>query len=85
MIRYIARKHIHAPLKKSSLGFHMVPYHLQYESRDFTVKNIDNPSAKKEINRKFFIKEFNPYLRSSVSENLSQDLKDFYSQKYSQR
>lgn len=85
MIRYIARNYIRVPIKKSSLGFHMIPYHVQYESRDFTVKKVDNPTAKKEINRKNYVKEFNPYLKSNVSENLDQSLKDFYKNNYSKR
>tara|TARA_B110000046_G_scaffold181373_1_gene213492 strand:+ start:133 stop:384 length:252 start_codon:yes stop_codon:yes gene_type:complete len=83
MIKQVCRNYNKIPSKKS-LGFHVIPYHSQYESRDFNTEKV-NLNIKNEINRKFFIKEFNPYLRSSVSENLSQSLKDFYSQKYSQR
>ena len=82
MIKQVCRNYNKIP--KKSLGFHVIPYHSQYESRDFNTGKV-NLNIKNEINRKFFIKEFNPYLRSSVSENLAQDLKDFYSQKYSQR
>lgn len=85
MIRYIARNYTRVPIKKPSLGFHMIPYHVQYESRDFTVKKVDNPTAKKEINRKNYVEKFNPYLKSNVSENLDQSLKDFYKNNYSKR
>lgn len=85
MIKQVRRTYMRIPFKKLPLGFHMIPYHSQYESRDFTVKKIDNPTAKKEINRKNYVKEFNPYLKSNVSENLDQNLKDFYDKKYNQR
>lgn len=85
MINQVCRAYTRIPFKKPPLGFHMIPYHVQYEPRDFTTKKIDNPTAKKEINRKNYVKEFNPYLKSNVSENLGQELKDFYSKKYNQR
>lgn len=85
MIKQIARKYTRVPFKKPPLGFHMIPYNDQYESRDFNFQKKDEPTALKEINRKNYIKEFNPYLRSNVSENLGEELKKFYSTKYSQR
>ena len=35
--------------------------------------------------REKYVKEFNPYLRSNVSENLDQKLAKFYREKYNQR
>jgi hypothetical protein len=85
MINQVCRTYIRVPFKKPPLGFHLIPYHVQYESRDFITKKIDNPTTKKEINRKNYVKEFNPYLKSNVSENLDQNLKDFYDKKYYRR
>ena len=85
MIKNITRSYNHIPIKKSSLGFHQIPYHLQYEYRDFTIKNEDKPTFNKELHRKNYVKAFNPYLRSNVSENLDQKLAKFYREKYSQR
>lgn len=85
IVNKIVRSYTRIPFKKGSLGFHMIPYHLQYESRDFNIKVIDNPTAKKEINRKKYIKSFNPYLRSNVSENLDQKLVKFYRNRYNKR
>lgn len=79
-IRYYNR----IPFKKGSLGFHMIPYHLQYETRDFN-KVVQKPSEKVLMNREKYIKEFNPYLKSNVSENLDQKLVDFYRNKYNKR
>lgn len=79
-IRYYNR----IPFKKGSLGFHMIPYHLQYETRDFN-KVVQKPSQKVLMNREKYIKEFNPYLKSNVSENLDQKLVDFYRNKYNKR
>ena len=70
---------------KPSLSFHKIPYHLQYESRDFTIKYEDKPTALKEMNREKYIKSFNPYLRSNVSENLDPKIADFYRKIYSKR
>tara|TARA_B100001287_G_C22331408_1_gene366397 strand:- start:225 stop:542 length:318 start_codon:yes stop_codon:yes gene_type:complete len=69
---------------KSALSFHKIPYHLQYETRDFNTK-AKEPSIKTLMNREKYIKSFNPYLRSNVSENLDQKLVDFYRYKYSNR
>ena len=85
MIKQVCKNYNRIPFKKNTLGFHTVPYHLQYESRDFTFKLVDHPTAKKEINRKNYIREFNPYLKSNVSENLDNKLADFYRYKYSKR
>ena len=79
------RNYTRIPFKKSSLGFHMIPYHLQYENRDFNIKIIDNPTAKKEINRRKYIENFNPYLCSNVSKKLDEKLIKFYKNKYNQR
>ena len=81
----IIRNYTRIPFKKNSMGFHTIPYHLQYETRDFNIKVVDNPTAKKEINRKKYIKNFNPYLKSNVSENLDQKLVKFYRNKYNKR
>ena len=70
--------------KKNLLGFHMIPYHLQYETRDFN-RIAQKPSVKTLMNREKYIKEFNPYLKSNVSENLENKLADFYRYKYSKR
>ena len=37
------------------------------------------------MNREKYIKEFNPYLKSNVSENLDKKLAKFYRYKYSKR
>ena len=70
---------------KPALSFHRIPYHLQYETRDFTIKYEDKPTALKEMNREKYIKSFNPYLRSNVSENLDPKIADFYRKIYSKR
>ena len=70
---------------KPSLSFHRIPYHLQYETRDFNTKNYDKPSDKTLMNREKYIKNFNPYLKSNVSENLDQSLVDFYRKIYNKR
>lgn len=85
MIKNIIRSYNRIPLKKNSLGFHQIPYHLQYECRDFTMKNEDKPTFKKEMYREKYVKAFNPYLRSNVSENLDDKLVKFYREKYNQR
>tara|TARA_B100001248_G_scaffold249199_1_gene222183 strand:+ start:655 stop:912 length:258 start_codon:yes stop_codon:yes gene_type:complete len=85
MIKQVCKNYNRIFFKKNTLGFHTVPYHLQYESRDFIFKLVDQPTAKKEINRKNYIREFNPYLKSNVSENLDNKLADFYRYKYSKR
>ena len=84
MSKIITRSYNRIPFKKGSLGFHMIPYHLQYETRDFN-KVAQKPSEKVLMNREKYIKSFNPYLRSNVSENLDQKLVKFYREKYSQR
>ena len=72
------------PFKKGSLGFHMIPYHLQYETRDFN-RIAQKPSEKVLMNREKYVKSFNPYLRSNVAENLDQKLAKFYREKYNKR
>ena len=56
--------------RHSHKSFYMIPYHQQYENRDFTVKqnyNLNNYN-----NYKKFYDEFNPYKskKSHVSPNL---------------
>ena len=69
---------------KKPLGFHMIPYDQQYETRDskYLVSKI---SDKILMNRKQYVKEFNPYLKSNVSDNLDKSLKDFYNNRYKDR
>ena len=70
--------------RKVPLGFHMIPYDQQYETRDskYLVSKI---SDKIILNRKKYVKDFNPYLKSNVSDNLDQSLKDFYMKRYKDR
>ena len=84
MSKQLIRNYNRVLFKKGSLGFHHIPYHLQYETRDFN-KVVKKPSQKVLMNREKYIKEFNPYLKSNVSENLDQKLAKFYREKYSQR
>ena len=69
---------------KKPLGFHMIPYDQQYETRDskYLVSKI---SDKILMNRKKYVKDFNPYLKSNVSDNLDRSLKDFYNKRYRDR
>ena len=69
MSKQLIRNYNRIPFKKNLLGFHMIPYHLQYETRDFN-RIAQKPSVKTLMNREKYIKEFNPYLKSNVSENL---------------
>jgi hypothetical protein len=62
----------------------MIPYHLQYETRDF-YKEIIKPSQKVLMKREKYIREYNPYLNFHVSENLDEKLINFYREKYNQR
>jgi hypothetical protein len=64
---------IRDPIKKS-LGFHLIPYDQQYETRDSDYL-VGKVSDKILLNRKNYIKEFNPYLKCNVSD---QSLKEFY-------
>ena len=84
MSKQLIRNYNRIPFKKGSLGFHQIPYHLQYETRDFN-RIAQKPSEKVLMNREKYIKEFNPYLRSNVSENLDQKLAKFYREKYNKR
>ena len=77
----VIRSYNRIPFKKGSLGFHMIPYHLQYETRDFN-KVVQKPSQKVLMNREKYIKEFNPYLKSNVSENLDEKILKFYRERY---
>lgn len=85
MNKQIIRNYNRIPFKKNSLGFHQIPYHLQYESRDFNISYEDKPTARKEMERKKYIRQFNPYLKGNVSENLDDKLMKFYREKYNQR
>tara|TARA_A100001015_G_scaffold195696_1_gene218213 strand:- start:478 stop:732 length:255 start_codon:yes stop_codon:yes gene_type:complete len=69
---------------KPSLSFHRIPYHLQYETRDFNTK-AKEPSIKTLMNREKYIKNFNPYLKSNVTGNLDPKIADFYRKIYSKR
>jgi len=72
--------------RKKPLGFHMIPYDQQYEQRDSNSNNFIRTTSDKILqNRKNYIKDFNPYLKSNVSDNLAHSLKDFYMKRYSQR
>lgn len=71
-------------LRRVPLKFHMIPYHLQYETRDFN-KVVKKSSQKVLMNREKYIKEFNPYLKSNVSENLDEKILKFYREKYNKR
>ena len=84
MSKQLIRNYNRIYSKKGSVRFHHIPYHLQYESSDFN-KEIIKPSEKVLMNREKYIKEFNPYLKSNVSENLDQKLVDFYRNKYNKR
>ena len=71
------------PIKKP-LGFHMIPYDQQYETRDSDYL-VGKVSDKILLNREIYIREFNPYLKSNVSDNLDHSLKDFYMKRYIKR
>ena len=71
--------------RHSHKSFYMIPYHQQYENRDFTVKqnyNLNNYN-----NYKKFYNEFNPYKNkiSHVSPNLASCIKNFYDNIYQQK
>jgi len=64
----------------------MIPYDQQYEQRDSKSNNfIRKISNKILMNRKKYVKEFNPYLKSNVTDNLDRSLKDFYNKRYRDR
>jgi hypothetical protein len=84
MRKQLIRNYNRIPFKKGSLGFHQIPYHLQYETRDFN-KVVKKSSQKVLMNREKYIKEFNPYLKSNVSENLDEKILKFYREKYNKR
>jgi hypothetical protein len=71
-------------LHKKPIGFHMIPYDQQYETRDskYLVSKVSDKILQ---NREYYIKEFNPYLKCNVSDNLDQSLKDFYNKRYRDR
>ena len=70
---------------KKPVGFHMIPYDQQYESRDSNSYFIRKVSDKILMNRKNYVEKFNPYLKSNVSDNLDQSLKEFYMKRYIRR
>jgi len=71
---------------KKPLGFHMIPYDQQYEQRDSNSNNFIRTTSDKILqNRKNYIKDFNPYLKCNVSDNLDKSLKDFYNKRYRNR
>ena len=80
--RLISRRIYNFPNKP--LGFHMIPYDQQYETRDskYLVSKVSDKILQ---NRKNYVKEFNPYLKCNVSDNLDQSLKDFYMKRYMKR
>lgn len=78
------RNYTRIPFKNGSLRFHTIPYHLQYETRDFN-KVVAKPSQKVLMNREKYIKEFNPFLKFNVSPNLDKKLMVFYREKYNKR
>ena len=64
----------------------MIPYDKQYEQRDSNSNNFNRKISDKILmNRKKYVKDFNPYLKSNVSDNLDQSLKDFYMKRYKDR
>lgn len=67
------------------INFHMIPYHLQYETRDCVIHSLKSPSPKTIINREKYIRKFNPYLKINVSENLDISLMKFYQSRYIHR
>ena len=75
--------HFYRVIKLSPTQFKIpnIPYSQQYESRDFN-KEIIKPSQKVLMNREKYIKEFNPYLRNNVSENLDEKILKFYRERY---
>ena len=85
MSKSIIRNYTRIPFKKGSLGFHMIPYHLQYETRDCKSTILSEPSEEQTLKIEKYVKEFNPYLRFHVSENLGDKIMDFYKYKYNKR
>lgn len=73
-------------LFRRPIKFHLIPYHLQYENRDFKKESSSlSPSLKTIFNRELYIKKFNPYLKTNVSDNLDHSLEIFYQTRYIQR
>lgn len=85
MYKSVIRNYNRIPFKKSSLGFHLIPYHLQYESRDFDTKCIVKPTLQNQYNIEKYIREFNPYLKFHVSEDLDERIISFYTNRYNKR
>lgn len=85
MSKSMVRNYTRVPFKKGSLGFHMIPYHLQYESRDCKSTILSEPSKEQTLKIEKYVKEFNPYLRFHVSENLGDNIMKFYKDKYNKR
>lgn len=85
MSKLIIRNYTRIPFKKGSLGFHMIPYHLQYESRDCNSSVLSEQTPEKIFKIEQYVKEFNPYLKFHVSENLGDNILNFYKYKYNRR
>ena len=85
MSKSITRNYTRIPFKKGSLGFHMIPYHLQYENRDCKSNILSEPSEGQKLKIEKYVKDFNPYLRFHVSENLGDKVMNFYKYKYNKR
>ena len=85
MYKSVIRNYNRIPFKKSSLGFHLIPYHLQYESRDFDTKSIVKSTLQNQYNIEKYIREFNPYLKFNVSEDLDERIISFYRNRYNKR
>jgi len=68
-----------------SKSFYMIPYHQQYENRDFNSKQ--NHNIKNINNYQKFYDEFNPYKikKSHVSQNLASCIRNYYDNIYQQK
>lgn len=68
-----------------SKSFYMIPYHQQYENRDFTVKQNYNLNNYEKYHK--FYNEFNPYKtkKSNVSPNLVYSIRNYYDNIYQQK
>jgi hypothetical protein len=81
-----SRRYISTTISKPQ-KFHLIPYELQYESRDneneIKRRNI-KIDKKKQIQIKKFIDDYHPYLtkEDNVSDNLGPKLKYYYQNKY---
>lgn len=85
MSKSMIRNYTRIPFKRGSLGFHMIPYHLQYENRDCKSNVLSEQSSEQKLKIEQYVKEFNPYLKFHVSENLGDKVMKFYKNKYNKR